>query len=73
MKNTDASSVAGRVSASSEIAARQPSLVNSAATKPSRLWLWFLAAFLVQAAAWTAWFVIASQHKVQEVPLASAR
>jgi hypothetical protein len=38
--------------------------------KPSRLWLWFIAAFLLQAAAWTTWFVIASQNKVQEVPLA---
>jgi hypothetical protein len=37
--------------------------------KPSRLWLWFIAAFLIQGAAWTAWFTIASQHKVQEVPL----
>ena len=39
---------------------------------PSRLWLWFIAAFLLQAAAWTTWFVIASHHKVQEVPLAGA-
>ena len=36
----------------------------------SRLWLWFVAAFLIQGAAWTAWFIIASQHKVAEVPLA---
>jgi hypothetical protein len=36
----------------------------------SRLWLWFVAAFLVQCAAWTAWFVIASHHRVEEVPLA---
>jgi hypothetical protein len=42
------------------------------ARKPSRLWLWFIAAFLLQAAAWTTWFVIASRHKVQEVPLAGA-
>jgi hypothetical protein len=41
--------------------------------KPSRLWLWFVVAFLIQAAAWTAWLVIASHHKVQEVPLAIAR
>ena len=39
------------------------------AAKPSRLWLWFVAAFVIQAAAWTAWFVIASHNKVQEVPL----
>jgi len=47
--------------------------MNNPARKSSKLWLWFVAAFLVQAAAWTAWFVIASQHKVQEVPLATAR
>jgi hypothetical protein len=37
------------------------------------LWLWFVAAFVIQAAAWTAWFMIAAQNKVQEVPLAIAR
>lgn len=41
--------------------------------KPSKLWLWFVAAFLLQIAAWSAWFVIASHHPVQEVPLATAR
>lgn len=41
--------------------------------KPSRLWLWFVAAFFLQIAAWTAWFVIASHHKVQEVPLVKSR
>jgi hypothetical protein len=40
-------------------------------TKPSRLWLWFVAAFVLQAVAWTAWLTIASDHKVQEVPLAT--
>lgn len=35
----------------------------------SRLWVWFLVAFCVQISAWTAWITIASQHKVQEVPL----
>ena len=35
----------------------------------SRLWLWFIAAFALQLAAWTTWFAIASHHKVQEVPL----
>lgn len=39
--------------------------------KPSRLWLWFVAAFLVQLAAWTTWILIASHHRVQEVPLAT--
>jgi hypothetical protein len=47
-------------------------LDNALARKPSRLWLWFIAAFLLQAAAWTTWFVIASHHKVQEVPLETA-
>ena len=42
-------------------------------TKASRLWLWFVAALVLQLGAWTAWLVIASQHKVQEVPLAGAR
>jgi hypothetical protein len=37
----------------------------------SRLWLWFVAAFALQAAAWATWFTIASQHKVREVPLAT--
>lgn len=45
----------------------------TAGGKPSRLWLWFVAAFLIQAAAWTAWFTIAGQNKVQEVPLATSR
>lgn len=43
----------------------------SAAERKSRLWLWFVAAFLLQAAAWTAWLILASHHKVQEVPLAT--
>lgn len=45
----------------------QPS--RASAPKPSRLWLWVVAAFALQVAAWTAWFVIAARHKVQEVPL----
>lgn len=48
----------------------QTSLVTSAAARPSRLWLWFVAAFLIQGAAWTTWFVIAAHNKIQEVPLA---
>lgn len=39
----------------------------------SRLWLWFVAAFLLQTAVWTTWLVIASRNKVEEVPLATAR
>ena len=44
----------------------------AAGTKPSRsrLWLWFVAAFALQLGVWTAWIMIASQHKVAEVPLA---
>jgi hypothetical protein len=42
---------------------------GSATSPPSRLWLWFVAAFLIQCAAWTTWFVIASHHRVEEVPL----
>jgi hypothetical protein len=37
--------------------------------KPSRLWLWFVAVFALQLAAWTTWFIIASHNKVAEVPL----
>jgi hypothetical protein len=37
--------------------------------KKSRLWLWFVAAFVLQLSAWTAWFIIASKNRVQEVPL----
>jgi hypothetical protein len=35
----------------------------------SRLWLWCVAACLLQLGAWGAWITIASKHKVQEVPL----
>jgi hypothetical protein len=45
----------------------------SAPTRRSKLWLWFVAAFLVQAVVWTTWLTIASQHRVQEVPLAPTR
>lgn len=38
----------------------------------SKLLWWVLAAFGLQFAAWTAWFVIASHHRVEEVPLAPA-
>lgn len=43
-----------------------------AAEGKSRLWLWFVGAFVLQLAAWAAWFSIASKHKVAEVPLAAA-
>jgi hypothetical protein len=38
----------------------------------SRLWVVFVAAFAVQLAAWTAWFIVAAHHRVAEVPLATA-
>jgi hypothetical protein len=41
--------------------------------RPSRLWLWLVAACLLQLGAWGAWLAIAARHKVQEVPLATAR
>ena len=41
--------------------------------KASRLWLWCVAAFCLQAAVWTAWLIIASRHKVAEVPVATTR
>jgi hypothetical protein len=50
-----------------------PSPASPAAAGKSRLWLWVVVAFLVQGAAWTTWFVIASKHQVQEVPLAHGR
>lgn len=37
--------------------------------KSSRVWVLVIVAFLLQGAAWTAWFVIAAKHRVQEVPL----
>lgn len=37
----------------------------------SKLWLWFVAAFIVQAAMWGAWFAIAARNPVQTVPLAT--
>jgi hypothetical protein len=42
-----------------------------AQTRASRLWLWIVVAFVIQAAAWTTWFTIASRHRVAEVPLAT--
>lgn len=39
----------------------------------SRLWLWFVAVMALQAAAWTVWLTIASQHRVAEVPLVRSR
>jgi len=49
----------------SEGAARTP----AAAPKRSRLWLWLVALAALWFAAWTAWFIVAAQHHVAEVPL----
>ena len=40
-------------------------------TPRSRVWWWVCAAFVLQITVWTLWIVIASHHKVQEVPLAT--
>jgi hypothetical protein len=37
--------------------------------RPSRLWWWVGAAFAIQLLAWTAWFVVASHHRIEEIPL----
>ena len=39
--------------------------------RSSRLWLWIVAACLAHFATWTAWFIIAAHHPVEEVPLAA--
>lgn len=41
--------------------------------KPSRLWLWFVAAFIVQAIVWAAWLTLAARHPVEEVPVVPAQ
>ena len=43
--------------------------MNSSEPAKSRVWLWIVAAFVVQLAAWTAWLIIASHNRVAEVPL----
>lgn len=68
MKSPNSPTTVTRVSVSSGHDSSTP----QPAAKPSRLWLWFVAAFALQLAMWTAWIVIASQHKVQEVPLATS-
>lgn len=46
---------------------------NSSRPARSWIWLWFVAAFVLQGAVWTAWFVIASHHRVEAVPLVRVR
>ena len=50
-----------------------PEASSPAPVRRSRLWLWVVAAFAVQLAAWAVWLVIASKHKVQEVPVVKSR
>lgn len=38
----------------------------------SRIWWWFVGACVLQLVVWTAWFIIAAHHKVEEVPLATS-
>jgi hypothetical protein len=42
------------------------------ANRPSRLWLWFVGVFVVQALVWAAWITIAHHNPVEEVPLVQA-
>ncbi len=35
--------------------------------KKSKIWLFFVAATLLQFAAWTTWFIIAAHHPVADV------
>ncbi len=62
-------SPAGAAAAVGTVGSAASPAVDSTPVRPSRLWLWFVAAFALQAVAWTAGFVIASHHRVQEVPL----
>lgn len=43
------------------------------ANRGSRLWLWVVAAFVVQGLVWAVWISLARQHPVQEVPLVHRR
>ena len=50
----------------------ETNVVRPTAAKGSHLWLWFVTAFIIQGVAWATWVVIASHHKVQEVPLVTS-
>jgi hypothetical protein len=43
------------------------------ATRGSRLWLWVVAAFVVQGLVWATWINLARKNPVQEVPLVHRR
>ena len=51
---------------------RHPQNAPDIAPAQSRLWLWFVFAFALQIAVWTAWFILAAHHPVEEVPLTPA-
>lgn len=64
---------AGQVSDLPEMSAGSTGGSETRPTRPSRLWLWIVAAFALQALAWTTWLVIASHNKVEEVPVIPAQ
>ncbi len=41
----------------------------TAPARPSRLWIWFLAACLIHIGTWALWIAIGAMHPVEEVPL----
>lgn len=47
-------------------------IAEPARPRPSRLWIWFVVGFGIQLAVWTAWFIIAAHHPVEEVPVSSS-
>ena len=49
-----------------------PAIESAPRSGRSYLWLIFVAVFVLQLAAWTAWFIVAAHHRVEEVPLATA-
>lgn len=51
--------------------ATHPVACESGRARPSRVWLWVIAVIALQLVAWGVWLVIASQHRVAEVPLAT--
>lgn len=56
-------------SAATPGASREPAVPDP---PRSRLWLWIVAIVALQFAAWTAWLIIASNHRVADVPLSSS-
>ena len=59
------------VSADAAAAPEDGAAKRDPSPKPSRLWWWVVAAFILQLGVWTAWITLASHHRVQEVPLAT--